>query len=226
MNEVSTKAAVLAMLAFALGVGATVLCIIGASVIDAIFSLSKSDWAAWVQAVGSIGAIIGAIWISRHEIRVQRRQRDIEHNDRMRRVALNVWRTLFSKYSEVEEIKSGREEVRFLINQVNSSRAAGQVPSFQTHQQITRLTRELREKSKSIRMTVEIIDELMAARTAAYEDALKIIQTINILGRFGHDVNNQGFEKKYPAFIALYNTVESRLEAFRQGDNYPKDPAI
>lgn len=25
--------------------------------------LSKSDWAAWVQAVGSIGAIIGAVWV-------------------------------------------------------------------------------------------------------------------------------------------------------------------
>lgn len=29
--------------------------------------LSKSDWASWVQAFGSIAAIVGAIWISRIE---------------------------------------------------------------------------------------------------------------------------------------------------------------
>lgn len=39
----------------------------------AMLSAAKSEvWAAWFQAVGSVGAIIAAIWISRHQANVAR----------------------------------------------------------------------------------------------------------------------------------------------------------
>jgi hypothetical protein len=38
----------------------------------------SSDWAAWVQAVGSIGAIIGAIWIASEQTRREHVRRESE----------------------------------------------------------------------------------------------------------------------------------------------------
>lgn len=43
--------------------------------IGVAFDLGKSDWAAWVQAVGSIAAIFSAIWISNNQHEKERLQR-------------------------------------------------------------------------------------------------------------------------------------------------------
>ncbi|MGH8857686.1 MAG: hypothetical protein ACREXG_06620 [Polaromonas sp.] len=39
--------------------------------IGLLFDLNKSEWAAWVQAVGSIAAIVGAVWAARRQISAQ-----------------------------------------------------------------------------------------------------------------------------------------------------------
>jgi hypothetical protein len=54
-------------LAFAFGVGLLML-------FGWAWDLNKSEWAAWVQAVGSIGAIVGAIWISHRADRLKSQQ--------------------------------------------------------------------------------------------------------------------------------------------------------
>jgi hypothetical protein len=39
-----------------------------------VFDMSRQDWAAWAQAVGSIGAIIGAFEVGRRQVAADRRQ--------------------------------------------------------------------------------------------------------------------------------------------------------
>ncbi|MBB5462916.1 hypothetical protein [Paraburkholderia sp. Cpub6] len=43
-----------------------------------LWDLSKSDWASWVQAVGAIAAIVGAIWISNSQYRREETRRASE----------------------------------------------------------------------------------------------------------------------------------------------------
>lgn len=38
------------------------------------FDLTKSDWAAWVQAIGSVGAIFFAVWTTQRQIAAQAQQ--------------------------------------------------------------------------------------------------------------------------------------------------------
>lgn len=40
------------------------------------WDLSKSDWAAWVQAIGSIGAILGALWVFNRQVLAARALED------------------------------------------------------------------------------------------------------------------------------------------------------
>jgi hypothetical protein len=59
------------------------------------FDLGKADWAAWVQAVGSIGAILAAVWVSYNQHEKQReiaKQRETEE----------VLGMLYSLRSEIE----------------------------------------------------------------------------------------------------------------------------
>ncbi|MFM0218242.1 hypothetical protein [Paraburkholderia caledonica] len=42
-------------------------------VVQNVFELGKGDWAAWVQAIGSIGAIVGAFQVGRRQIESGRR---------------------------------------------------------------------------------------------------------------------------------------------------------
>lgn len=46
------------------------------SKIGSYFALNKSDWAAWVQAIGSVAAILAAVWVShdQHEKALQREE--------------------------------------------------------------------------------------------------------------------------------------------------------
>ncbi|MCO7055069.1 hypothetical protein [Pseudomonas juntendi] len=54
-----------------------------------VFNLSKSEIAAWVQAVGSIGAICGALWIFRSESR-QKHRGEIERQKNMGEIVRTV----------------------------------------------------------------------------------------------------------------------------------------
>ncbi len=58
------------------------------------WGLSKSDWAAWVQAIGSVGAILVAVWVVQYQ-----HQQNIAHQKENERQALrgqlNVLRFVF-----------------------------------------------------------------------------------------------------------------------------------
>jgi len=45
---------------------------LGVREVQVTFDLSKADWAAWAQAIGSILAIVGAFLIARHQHALQR----------------------------------------------------------------------------------------------------------------------------------------------------------
>lgn len=53
-------------------------------------SMHSSDWASWVQAVGSIAAILGAIWVSRDERRHAKILRDEDRERARVRLAADV----------------------------------------------------------------------------------------------------------------------------------------
>jgi hypothetical protein len=53
------------------GILATIAICLAVWRIGGAFNLSKSDWASWVQAVGSILAIVGAFYIGKHQADVQ-----------------------------------------------------------------------------------------------------------------------------------------------------------
>jgi hypothetical protein len=72
---------------FAFSVAVTV---VTAREVGSIYALNESEWAAWVQAVGSIGAILVAVWVS-HDQNQQalRRSAEIEASD-TRRMLLSL----------------------------------------------------------------------------------------------------------------------------------------
>ncbi|WP_155774280.1 hypothetical protein [Burkholderia pseudomultivorans] len=51
-------------------------------------NLKSADWAAWVQAVGSIGAILVAIWVSHSGLRAIERQRKYDASQQSDRLAI------------------------------------------------------------------------------------------------------------------------------------------
>jgi hypothetical protein len=70
-------------LTLAAGAGGLVLWGVGT-----FFDLSKSDWAAWVQAVGSIGAIVGAVYVmDRQSEAAAKLAIDTEHRAMARRLS-------------------------------------------------------------------------------------------------------------------------------------------
>lgn len=54
-------------------------------VLGRAYGLNKSDWAAWVQAVGSITAIGAAVWISSAEAQRERKRRQDDEQDEKKR---------------------------------------------------------------------------------------------------------------------------------------------
>lgn len=75
--------------------------------LGSLWGLSKSDWAAWVQAVGSVAAVFVAVWI----VRLQH-QRDVRLRDEsergIRRRQLSALRWVFSAASNTCETVAAR----------------------------------------------------------------------------------------------------------------------
>jgi hypothetical protein len=70
--------------------------------------LTKSDWAAWVQAVGSVLAIFVAIWVSWDQAKTQRR-REIEREDSELTGLLRALRTEISANAENARVAFGTD---------------------------------------------------------------------------------------------------------------------
>ncbi len=57
-------------------------------------NLTSAEWAAWVQALGSIAAIFGAAWIAIHQAKVQHRNALELHKTEERSAKLDLGKTL------------------------------------------------------------------------------------------------------------------------------------
>jgi hypothetical protein len=58
------------------GYGGAVVILSAIIVVQNVWGLSKTDWAAWVQAIGSIGAILGAFYLGSRQAQWQARAED------------------------------------------------------------------------------------------------------------------------------------------------------
>lgn len=88
---------------------------LGIRQVQRVFDLSKSDWAAWVQAIGSVAAIIvTALLVNRQHTLERRLQRDAEiakHRNQLR-VAAWAGRSLADFCKRVEQWLPDAEESR------------------------------------------------------------------------------------------------------------------
>lgn len=57
-------------------------------------NLTSAEWAAWVQAFGSIAAIFGAVWIATHQARIQHRNALELHRTEQRSAKVDLGKTL------------------------------------------------------------------------------------------------------------------------------------
>jgi hypothetical protein len=64
------------------------------------YNLSKSDWAAWVQAIGSIGAILAAVGVVQYQHRQQARLA-LEAKRIERRMRLNTLMAIFTAIGQI-----------------------------------------------------------------------------------------------------------------------------
>ena len=80
-----------------------ILCTTGAAwALGWLWGLSKSDWAAWVQAVGSVGAIVVALWVV--QLQHTRERATKSENDRqVRRRQLSALKWLFMTVAQAHE---------------------------------------------------------------------------------------------------------------------------
>lgn len=89
--------------------------------------LSKSDWASWVQAVGSIGAIIGAVWVGYRQSKQQReqfqRQMRAEHERQSRERTERTAKEMHRANREANERRRMAQQ-RLLVQHRRVSRAA------------------------------------------------------------------------------------------------------
>lgn len=58
-------------------------------------NLSSAEWAAWVQALGSVAAIIAAAWIAIHQSKIQHRNALELHKTELRSAQIDIAKTLF-----------------------------------------------------------------------------------------------------------------------------------
>lgn len=57
-------------------------------------NLSSAEWAAWVQALGSVAAIIAAAWIAIHQSKIQHRNALELHKTELRSAQIDIAKTL------------------------------------------------------------------------------------------------------------------------------------
>lgn len=69
----------------------------------------KIDWPAWVQAVGSVGAIIAAIWISSNQAKIAREQSQADTRERYKKsltILHGVMNDFFEYACTINEIRN------------------------------------------------------------------------------------------------------------------------
>jgi len=75
-------------------------------------AMTSSDWAAWVQAIGTILAVVAAIWISRHQAKVTRRRDEEKVTKEKRRRDLAAGnRAIFTMIRQINKLLNIQRQV-------------------------------------------------------------------------------------------------------------------
>lgn len=96
--------------------------IIDIAILGNHYELTKSDWSGWVQAIGSIAAIIGAFWIAKNQHANERKlEKDKRRADE--RLRFKIVKAVFSKtFATVSLIVNEREQSDFNLPGPHRSR--------------------------------------------------------------------------------------------------------
>lgn len=78
-----------------------------------LLNLTSAEWAAWVQAIGSVAAIVAAAWIARHQARLQHRSALDLHMTEQRTMQVDMAKTL-----SVLAVNSSKE-MKHIADQLN-----------------------------------------------------------------------------------------------------------
>jgi hypothetical protein len=167
--------------------------------------LSRSDWAAWVQAVGSIGAILAAVWVSYNQ---HEKQMEVAKQ----RVTEEILGMLYSLRSEIEtSIQSIQDNIGVLLSQPAATPAfrttypvsdnpfaiysglipkLGMIPDHNIRNQIVLCYTKAQSLVLTFRYNNQLVDEYEAAEDAAKKtghphDNLRVSQAIKRLDDYG-----------------------------------------
>lgn len=118
--------------------------------------LNSSEWASWVQAVGSIAAILSAVWISGRDTRERRKSESEARYGALAR----AYTTVDDTVRRVEAALRMAEEMK--IDKVNIA---------YIHDDLNQALQHLQEVTSSPGVDSKIFDQLFSARTSV-EDLL------------------------------------------------------